>query len=78
MEYYSGRLFTMQDIRGRSENYNDLRRTYQISIIGDWAMFRDEEFLHEFQYYDPKRALSLDGRHDRKGMVGGVFPVQRG
>jgi hypothetical protein len=25
-------------------------------------MFRDEEFLHEFQYYDPKRAISLGGR----------------
>jgi predicted transposase/invertase (TIGR01784 family) len=62
LEYYSSRLFTMQDIRGRSENYNDLRHTYQISIIGDWAMFRDQEFLHEFQYYDPKRAISLGGR----------------
>ncbi|MDR1092238.1 MAG: hypothetical protein LBL79_14300 [Prevotella sp.] len=44
LEYYSSRLFTMQDIRGKSENYNDLRHTYQISIIGDWAMFRDQEF----------------------------------
>jgi hypothetical protein len=28
LEYYSGRLFTMQDIRGKSENYSWFKATF--------------------------------------------------
>jgi hypothetical protein len=31
LEYYSGRLFINQEIRGKHVSYKDLRRTYQIS-----------------------------------------------
>ncbi|MDR2435355.1 MAG: Rpn family recombination-promoting nuclease/putative transposase [Treponema sp.] len=60
LEYYSGRLFTGQGIRGKS--YNDLCRTYQISILANRKLFNDTWFDHRFFYYDPEKNISLGGR----------------
>jgi predicted transposase/invertase (TIGR01784 family) len=63
LEYYSSKLFVSQDIRGRKKTYNDLRHTYQISLIVNATMINDDnEFAHHFQYYDKERGVSLNGR----------------
>ena len=62
LEFHAGRLFTGQDIRGIGKNYNDLKEAYQIAILAKERFFQDEEFLHNFHYYDPVRVISLNGR----------------
>jgi predicted transposase/invertase (TIGR01784 family) len=62
LEFYAGKLFTGQDIHGVEKGYDDLREAYQIAILGKEKFFADGEFLHEFEYYDPGRQISLGGR----------------
>jgi predicted transposase/invertase (TIGR01784 family) len=62
LEFHTGKLFTGQDIRGAEKSYNDLKRAYQIAILVKERFFLDEDFLHSFEYYDPKRMVSLNGR----------------
>jgi predicted transposase/invertase (TIGR01784 family) len=62
LEFYAGKLFTGQDIHGVDKSYDDLREAYQIAILGKGKFFADEEFLHQFEYYDPVRGVSLEGR----------------
>jgi predicted transposase/invertase (TIGR01784 family) len=62
LEYYAGKLFTGQDIRGSGKRFGDLKSTYQISFIVNRPLFGDESFLHEFEYYDRGRGVSLGGR----------------
>ena len=62
LEYYTGKLFTGQDIRGTGKNYDDLKEAYQIAILARERFFQDEAFLHSFEYYDPVHVISLDGR----------------
>jgi predicted transposase/invertase (TIGR01784 family) len=62
LEFYAGKLFTGQDIRGVDKSYDDLRRAYQIAILAKERFFPDEDFFHMFEYYDPKRRVSLSGR----------------
>jgi predicted transposase/invertase (TIGR01784 family) len=62
LEYHIGKLFTGQDIRGTDKTYNDLQRAYQITIMANNRFFPDEDFFHTFEYYDPKRRVSLNGR----------------
>jgi predicted transposase/invertase (TIGR01784 family) len=62
LEFYAGRLFTGQDIRGAEKGYDDLKETYQIAVLAKERFFEDEEFLHNFEYYDPARRMSLGGR----------------
>jgi predicted transposase/invertase (TIGR01784 family) len=62
MEFYTGRLFTSQEISGINRDYNDLKRTYQITILANKSLFPDNEFFHSFEYYDPVRCVSLNGR----------------
>jgi predicted transposase/invertase (TIGR01784 family) len=62
LEFYAGKLFTGQDIRGADKDYNDLKQTYQIAFLVKERFFPDEEFFHAFEYYDPKRKVSLGGR----------------
>jgi hypothetical protein len=62
LEFYTGKLFTAQDIRGSGKTYNDLHEVYQIAFLADRKFFGDEEFMHEFEYYDHKRGVSLGGR----------------
>lgn len=62
IEYYAGELFTGQEIRGGDRGYQDLKRAYQISLVVNSRLFKDEEFLHEFEYYDAERQTALGGR----------------
>ncbi|MDR0622902.1 MAG: Rpn family recombination-promoting nuclease/putative transposase [Treponema sp.] len=62
LEFHAGKLFTSQDIRGTDKSYDDLRAAYQIAILGREKFFADGEFLHQFEYYDPARGVSLGGR----------------
>ena len=62
LEFYAGKLFTGQDIRGADKSYNDLQRAYQIAILAKECFFPDGDFYHSFEYYDPKRLLSLGGK----------------
>ncbi|GHV84751.1 transposase [Spirochaetia bacterium] len=62
LEYYLGRLFTSQKIRGDNASYGSLRRSYQISLLAKRKLFNDDRFNHHFMYYDPESKLSLGGR----------------
>lgn len=62
LEFYTGKLFTGQDIRGNGKSYDDLREAYQIAILAKGRFFADDSFLHSFEYYDPVRGTSLEGR----------------
>jgi predicted transposase/invertase (TIGR01784 family) len=62
LEFYTGKLFTGQDIRGIDKGYADLQRAYQVAILAKEHFFADGEFYHSFEYYDHERRVSLDGR----------------
>jgi len=62
LEFHAGKLFTGQDIRGTEKTYDDLQRAYQIAILVKERFFSDGDFFHSFEYYDPARRVSLDGR----------------
>jgi predicted transposase/invertase (TIGR01784 family) len=62
IEYYTSKLFIGQDIRGNDRNYDNLKGTYQISLLVNGELFEDEGFLHEFEYYDEVRKTALGGR----------------
>jgi predicted transposase/invertase (TIGR01784 family) len=62
LEFYAGKLFTGQDIHGVDKSYDDLSEAYQIAILGKGKFFADDEFLHQFEYYDPVRQVTLGGR----------------
>jgi len=62
LEFHAGKLFTGQDLRGVDKSYNDLKRAYQIAILVRERFFPDEGFFHSFEFYDPKRLVSLNGR----------------
>jgi len=52
----------VQDIKGGSKGYQDLKPAYQVSIFGNDRFFGDNEFFHSFEYYDPERGVSLNGK----------------
>ena len=62
LEYYAGRLFTRQNIRGVDKGYSNLKEAYQIAIWAGRCFFKDEELVHRFEYYDPARNVSFGGR----------------
>jgi len=62
LEFYAGRLFTGQDIRGTDKTYDDLQYAYQIAVLAKERFFSDKDFFHMFEYYDPDRNVSLNGR----------------
>jgi len=62
LEFHAAKLFIGQDIRGSDKSYDDLKRAYQITILGKERFFPDVDFFHSFEYYDPKRSISLNGR----------------
>jgi predicted transposase/invertase (TIGR01784 family) len=62
LEYHAARLFSGQDIHGKTKNFNDLKETYQIAILAKEKFFPDENFAHNFYYYDPDNRISLGGR----------------
>jgi predicted transposase/invertase (TIGR01784 family) len=62
LEFHAAKLFTGQDIRGIKKTYDDLKRAYQIAILVKEKFFPDGDFFHSFEYYDPERRVSLEGR----------------
>jgi len=62
LEYHTARLFLRQDIHGQDKTYNDLKETYQIAILAKTKFFPDENFAHNFLYYDPDNRISLGGK----------------
>ena len=62
LEYHAAKLFTGQGIRGQEKSYNNLKETYQITILGNDRFFPDDEFYHSFEYYDPVNETSLRGK----------------
>jgi predicted transposase/invertase (TIGR01784 family) len=62
LEYHVAKLFTGQDIHGQDKTYDDLKETYQIAILAKEQFFPDENFAHNFMYYDPDNHVSLGGR----------------
>ena len=62
LEFHAGKLFTGQSIRGKDKSYNDLKHSYQISILAKEYFFDDEEVIHNFMYYDHELGVSLGGR----------------
>jgi predicted transposase/invertase (TIGR01784 family) len=62
LEYHAGKLFTAQDIRGTDKTFDDLKPAYQIAFLVRGRFFADEVFFHAFEYYDPERGVSLNGR----------------
>ena len=62
LEFHIGKLFTGQDIRGDGKGYGDLKEAYQIAFLVKERFFRDDAFLHSFEYYDPKNGVTLGGR----------------
>lgn len=62
MEYYTGKLFTAQGIKGIDKDFSDLLRVYQISILANKSFFPDKDFYHSFEYYDHVKGVSLNGK----------------
>jgi predicted transposase/invertase (TIGR01784 family) len=62
LEYHTARLFVGQDIHGQDKTYDDLKETYQIVILAKLKFFPDENFAHNFLYYDPDNRVPLGGR----------------
>ena len=62
IEYYVARLFASQEIRGGEKTYDDLSHTYQISVLVDAPVLKDDSMIHHFRYYDEERRVSLNGR----------------
>ncbi|MDR0382392.1 MAG: Rpn family recombination-promoting nuclease/putative transposase [Spirochaetaceae bacterium] len=62
LEFYAGKLFTGQDIKGTGKTYDDLNEAYQIAFLVRGLFFEEDDFLHAFEYYDEKRRVSLEGR----------------
>jgi len=62
LEFYAGKLFTGQDIKGTDKNYDDLKQAYQIAILAKERFFKDEKFSHSFEYYDSVNGVSLNGK----------------
>jgi hypothetical protein len=71
LEYYAGKLFTGQDIRGADKTYRELKMAYQIAFLANRYFFEDGEFLHIFKYYDPGRGTAQPDNH------GGVVETGR-
>jgi len=61
-EFYAGKLFTGQDIRGSKKSYKDLKQVYQIAILAEEKFFQDEIFSHTFEYYDTLHGVTLNGK----------------
>jgi len=55
-------LFTNQDIRGKDKSYNDLKHSYQIALLVNDPIYKDDVFVHHFKHYDEENKVSLGGR----------------
>jgi predicted transposase/invertase (TIGR01784 family) len=59
IEYYTTKTHVGQLTKGKK--FNDIVRTYQVSIINK-SILADDEYLHIFRFYDSDRCISLGGR----------------
>ena len=62
IEFFAGKLFTEQEIRGTEKSYLDLMETFQIAIICNTEYFKDERLIHRFHYYDEESTMSYEGK----------------
>jgi len=62
LEYYAARLFVGQDMHGKDKSFSNLKESYQIAILAKEKFFPDENFVHNFLFYDPDNRISLDGK----------------
>jgi predicted transposase/invertase (TIGR01784 family) len=62
LEYYVGKLFTGQDIKGEDKGYKSLKEAYQISFLRDKKLFDDNNYFHIFEYFDAERMMPLGGK----------------
>jgi predicted transposase/invertase (TIGR01784 family) len=62
MEYYIARLYAGQEIRGAGLEYQDLKKTWQISLLAHRNLFSGGALVHRFRYYDREQGQSLNGR----------------
>ena len=46
LEFHAARLFAAQDIMGKNRSFADLKRTYQIAILGNRTYFPDGDFFN--------------------------------
>jgi predicted transposase/invertase (TIGR01784 family) len=61
LEHYVSVLFTRQETRGVSQ-WRNLKHAYQISIIVNEPIVKDDHFIHVFEYYDKENGATLGGR----------------
>ena len=62
LEFHASKLFIGQDIRGVDKSYDDLKDSYQITILANETFFLDDSIFHSFEYFDPENQISLNGR----------------
>ncbi len=62
LEYYASKLFIGQDIRGKDKSYNDLKHSYQIALLVNSPIYKDDALVHHFKHYDEEHGISLNGR----------------
>ena len=62
IEFFAGKLFTEQEIRGADKSYSDLMETFQIAIICNTEYFKDERLIHRFRYYDEESMMPYGGK----------------
>ena len=55
LEFHAAKLFCGQDIKGKGKTYDDLKRTYQIVILGS-----DKFFVRRKVPFDSKKAKGAD------------------
>jgi predicted transposase/invertase (TIGR01784 family) len=60
-EYYLARLHAGQAVRG-GRDYRKLAPAWQINFVSGRKLFSDQWCIHQFEYYDPERGISLGGR----------------
>jgi predicted transposase/invertase (TIGR01784 family) len=59
LEYYASKLLLTQRLKG--DLYQEVKRTYQISILVEGKMFADKYAIHYFEQYDRIHDMSLNG-----------------
>jgi predicted transposase/invertase (TIGR01784 family) len=62
LEYHTAKLFTGQSIHGKDKGYDDLKETYQITILAKNKFYPDENLTHNFLYYDPDTNVPMGGK----------------
>jgi predicted transposase/invertase (TIGR01784 family) len=59
-EFFAARLHTSQESKGKY--YDELASSYQISLIDNEELTKDNEIIHVYKFYDEKNKVSLGGK----------------